>query len=220
MSSITINTEEKLYQYINKEDIEKMWDIKFTDKQWLKFVKEKQDQFASSCFDWLRDEREYYINSDDEEEEEDEEDTNGTESLITYAMSASDYKEYFNKDCDDDDDDFVTLEVECVDEPTDGVAEYSIKWKNNDNDENGIINGINTSSRMALMTCGWRCDEEEEDDEDDEDDGLEVSEIIIKEKIYLLSDNGDIYNPDTSKIVGKSENGIHTLFKIKFKVKS
>jgi len=210
-----------LVSTINKEDIEKMWDIKFTDKQWLKFVKEKQDQFASSCFDWLRDEREYYINSDDEEEEEppiaEEEDEKNYE---TYAMSASDYKEYFNKDYGDDLEDFITLEVECIDEPTDGVAEYSIKWKNNDNDENGIINAINTSSPMALMTCGWRCDEEEEDDEDDEDDGLVVSEIIIKEKVYLLSDNGDIYNPDTSKIVGKSEDGIHTLFKIKFKIKS
>ena len=61
MSSITIN--------INKDDIEKMWDIKFTDEQWLKFVKEKQAQVSGSCFDWLRDEREYYINSDDEEAE-------------------------------------------------------------------------------------------------------------------------------------------------------
>ena len=64
MSSITIN--------INKDDIEKMWDIKFTDEQWLKFVKEKQAQVSGSCFDWLRDEREYYIESDDEEEDEED----------------------------------------------------------------------------------------------------------------------------------------------------
>ena len=63
---------------------------------------------------------------------------------ITYAMSVSDYKKYFNKDSKgyDDDDDFLTLEVECIDEPTDRVAEYSIKWINNDNDENGIINNL------------------------------------------------------------------------------
>tara|TARA_R110000823_G_scaffold191906_5_gene323552 strand:+ start:1482 stop:1745 length:264 start_codon:yes stop_codon:yes gene_type:complete len=84
---------------------------------------------------------------------------------ITYAMSVSDYKKYFNKDSKgyDDDDDFLTLEVECIDEPTDRVAEYSIKWINNDNDENGIINGINTSSQMALMSCDWRCDESSEE---------------------------------------------------------
>ena len=144
-----------LVSTINKEDIEKMWDIKFTDKQWLKFVKEKQDQFADNCIDMMRDSREYYINSDDEEDDEDE-------------------KVYKCSDCD--------------------------SWV-----------------KSTESCCG---EEIEEDDEDDEDDGLEVSEIIIKEKVYLLSDNGDIYNPDTSKIVGKSENGIHTLFKMKFKIKS
>ncbi len=102
----------------------------------------------------------------------------------TYAMSASDYKEYFNKDYEHfDDDDFVTLEVECVDEPTDGVAEYSIKWKNNDNDENGIINGINTSSPMALMTCGWRCDDSSESESEEEE--FEYTTYAVK-NIYKV----------------------------------
>ena len=146
---------------INKEDIEKWWDIKFTEKQWLKFVKEKQDQFADNCIDMMRDDREYYINSDDEEEEEDEEDKMDIQTKVGIELLA---KSYYDE------------------------------WR---------------EQKKAL-----------EEEEDEEDDGLEVSEIIIKEKVYLLSDNGDIYNPDTSKIVGKSEDGIHTLFKIKFKVKS
>ena len=54
---------------------------------------------------------------------------------------------------------------------------------------------------------------EPEPEPESEDEEMEVSRITIDGKDYFLNDStGDIYDPETQEIVGKSENGKHTLF--------
>jgi len=53
----------------------------------------------------------------------------------------------------------------------------------------------------------------EPDNEDDSEPELEVEEITIEGKDYYLDSNsGDIYNMETQEIVGKSDDGKHTIF--------
>ena len=54
---------------------------------------------------------------------------------------------------------------------------------------------------------------EPEPESEDDDDEMEVTQITIDGNDYFLNDStGDIYDPETQEIVGKSENGKHTLF--------
>jgi hypothetical protein len=54
---------------------------------------------------------------------------------------------------------------------------------------------------------------EPEPESDSEDDEIEVSQITIDGDDYFLNDvSGDIYDPETQEVVGKSEDGKHTLF--------
>lgn len=45
-NTITINTKTTLYQYFNKEHIEEMWDVKFTDGKWEAFVEHYEQTFG------------------------------------------------------------------------------------------------------------------------------------------------------------------------------
>jgi hypothetical protein len=47
----------------------------------------------------------------------------------------------------------------------------------------------------------------------DSDDEIDVSEIIINGIAYFLDDDGNIYDQKNQDEVGKSNNGVHTLFK-------
>tara|TARA_B110000046_G_scaffold103848_1_gene111361 strand:- start:193 stop:441 length:249 start_codon:yes stop_codon:yes gene_type:complete len=81
-------------------------------------------------------------------------------------MSLKDYKEYFKSNTEEEDeDDAIFLRIESVKNKKDREYEYSIKWNNENNDENGYINSINTSSIFSLNSCSWIY----EDDEYDED---------------------------------------------------
>ena len=52
-----------------------------------------------------------------------------------------------------------------------------------------------------------------EPESDDDEPELEVEEITIDGKDYYLDSNsGDIYDMESQEVVGKSENGKHTIF--------
>ena len=86
--------------------------------------------------------------------------------MTTFIMSLKDYKEYFKSNTEEEDeDDAIFLRIESVKNKKDREYEYSIKWNNENNDENGYINSINTSSIFSLNSCSWIY----EDDEDDEE---------------------------------------------------
>jgi hypothetical protein len=54
---------------------------------------------------------------------------------------------------------------------------------------------------------------EPEPESESEDEDMEVSQITIDGNDYFLNDaTGDIYDPETQEVVGKSEDGKHTLF--------
>ena len=77
--------------------------------------------------------------------------------MTTYILSLEDYKEYFKKNTKykKDFQDWITLEIEPIDNKDDKEWEYSIKWTNWDNDEYGYIYNINTSSIFSLKSCSW-----------------------------------------------------------------
>ena len=76
--------------------------------------------------------------------------------MITFLMNIKDYKEYFKENTKmNEEDEDVYLTIRTIKDKNNKELEYSIKWSNNDNDEKGIIRGINTSSVFALMSCNW-----------------------------------------------------------------
>lgn len=74
-----------------------------------------------------------------------------------FLMDLADYKRYFKEytEYPNNYDHCIILCIEPIDNPNDKDYEYSIRWENMDNEENGIIKGINTSSIFALKSCNW-----------------------------------------------------------------
>ena len=79
------------------------------------------------------------------------------EYLSEYCVSLKDYKEWWDKDYDEEyKDEFMYLYVKVFKSPRDAEWQYSIMW---DGDESGKITEINTSSPFALMSCNtWKKD--------------------------------------------------------------
>jgi len=84
--------------------------------------------------------------------------------MTIYRMEYNHYKEYFFENAKEiEDDEYIELEVESINNKQDKETEFSIKWKNiNNTKEKGEIRNINTSSIWALMSCSWAVEESEE----------------------------------------------------------
>ena len=82
--------------------------------------------------------------------------------MTRYIMNYNDYVEFFKEDTKviEDEEEIICLEIKAVDNAKDQAWEFSIEWWNTDNDETGVILGINTSSIWALKSCYWMDDEE------------------------------------------------------------
>lgn len=82
-----------------------------------------------------------------------------------YCVPIDDYKQYFDKSYiieEGWEDEFFNLAVWGFDNPTDGVAEYSIIYYNHEEEFAGIRTGINTSSPFAGMSCcNWLMEDDE-----------------------------------------------------------
>ena len=76
-------------------------------------------------------------------------------------MSLEDYKEFFCKNTVIEEADYIKLEIEGIENKNDKEYEYSIKWKNIYNEENGIKYAINTSSIFSFNMCNWETREED-----------------------------------------------------------
>ena len=78
-------------------------------------------------------------------------------NMTIFMMELKDFKEYFNEKTKiKDEEDFIILEIEGFKSKNDNECEYSIKWINqNDEEEKGIIKNINTSSPFSFMSCSW-----------------------------------------------------------------
>ena len=86
--------------------------------------------------------------------------------MTTFMMSLKDYKEHFKSNTEEEDEgECIFLRIESVENKEDRDWEFSINWTNENNDENGCLNRINTSSIFALKSCSWQF-EDEDDDED------------------------------------------------------
>ena len=76
-----------------------------------------------------------------------------------FAMSLTDYKEYFKENTIlTDNDTIIYLYICYVPDPGDNPWEYSITWDNDEANEGGEIRHINTSSPFSLMSCSWKLD--------------------------------------------------------------
>ena len=75
-----------------------------------------------------------------------------------YAISYEDYKEYFNENTkiDENDEEVLYVNVQGIKNDDDEKYEFSIEWSVDGYDEGGVIYSINTSSRWALKSCGWK----------------------------------------------------------------
>ena len=83
--------------------------------------------------------------------------------MTKYLISVQDYKEFFNKKFiikKEYEDEFFDLEIIGIKNKNDEPYEYSIKWINDELEEEGYIYNINTSSVFALKSCYWEVDEE------------------------------------------------------------
>ena len=79
-------------------------------------------------------------------------------NVSRYIVSEKEFQEFWDKsymiECDEDDE-YLTLEVEGFRNKNDKPTEYSIKYTCMDNDNTGTINNINTSSVFALRSLDW-----------------------------------------------------------------
>ena len=130
-----------------------------------------------------------------------------------YYMTAEDYNEYFlKKDIestgikDEEEEDFIELEIQAIENKEDRLTEYSIKWRNIENGENGEIKNINTSSYHALKACYWINEDEEEEEEEEESELLkEIKEhgktkLIYKNLLNInLEENEKLKNENIEK---------------------
>ena len=76
--------------------------------------------------------------------------------MVQFIMNLDSYKRFFKKDTTVKDKEAVVyLNVEGIENKDDKEWNFSIKWTNEENEENGKIYGINTSSIFAFNSCSW-----------------------------------------------------------------
>ena len=69
------------------------------------------------------------------------------------------------------------------------------------------------AKKVVLKVAEPEPESESESEDESDDEEMEVEQITIDGDDYFLNEKtGDIYDPETQEIVGKSENGEHTLF--------
>jgi len=81
-----------------------------------------------------------------------------------WRMEVQDFKEYFHKDYDGDDEEVVEVEIGWIENSC--GYEFSLKWRFEDDRYiiKGEMENINTSSPFAMMMDNWRPDYDDDSD--------------------------------------------------------